>query len=81
MTAHELLAKGYQQISRKYRHVARLPEGKTGLQALMEVDPLLAKRMLDSAESYAKEHYLRVHAKDKLTLSEEEFEAFKKAGG
>ena len=59
--------------------VARLPEGKTGLEALAEVDPRLAKNMLDRMNNAAAEQYLRCYAKPPyvLNLSVEEFDEFK----
>lgn len=74
----QLIAQGYIQVSRRYRIVARLPEGKTGLEALREVDPRLVQEMLDRVERDATDMYLRVHATpaEKLNLSETEFEAF-----
>ena len=36
MTGQQLVAQGYMQISRKYRLFARIPDGKTGKQALLE---------------------------------------------
>ena len=75
----DLYKQGFRQVSRKYRMVARLPEGKTGLEALAEVDPRLAKDMLDRMNNAAAEQYLRCYAKPPyvLTLSVEEFDEFK----
>jgi hypothetical protein len=73
----DIVAQGYEQVSRKYRIVARLPEGKTGLEALAEVDPELAKHMLDEVNLEAGRHYMRVHARHtQLSLTWEEFNEF-----
>lgn len=72
----ELIAEGYEQISRKYRTLARLPYGKTGLEALAEVDPDLAVQYLRNAEEMAKSQYLRVYSRDKVELTTEAFNEF-----
>jgi hypothetical protein len=72
------------QVSRSTRGVARLPEGKTGIQALAEA---LARRgmqeMRDLTEGEAGEHYLRCFApaSDRKTLTTRAFNAFRAAGG
>ena len=35
--AKELIRQGYKQVSKKYRGVARLPAGKTGVEMLLEM--------------------------------------------
>jgi hypothetical protein len=75
------------QISRAYRTVARLPEGKTGIQALIDA----TKDRREDAERWANglgeasagDHYLRVHSpkKDQLELTFHEFAAFRRMGG
>jgi hypothetical protein len=74
----ELIAQGYEQTSRKYRIVARLPPGKTGLEALAEVDPGLAANILRNANEQAAQQFRRVHAQgeDQLTLTWGEFNEF-----
>lgn len=81
--ASDLLKQGYVQISRRYRIVARLPRGKTGLEALEEADPALVEDWLASLEERATEQYLRVYAPNELkeTLTEEEFNAFLRLRG
>jgi hypothetical protein len=77
--ARDLVAGGYQQISSKYRLVARLPPGMTGLEALAKVDPRLAQNFLDNANELAAQQYLRCYpGVDKIRLTYEEFGAFKK---
>jgi hypothetical protein len=74
----QLIADGYYSTSNKYRHVTRLPPGKTGMQALSEADPSWVERF----EQMAKRHYLRVHADEhRLELTPEEFAEFKRQGG
>jgi hypothetical protein len=77
----DLVRMGYHQISRKDRMVARLPEGKTGLEALTEVDPGMARTYFDNMTRVTTDHYLRVYGKDTLELTEAEFEDFRNAGG
>jgi hypothetical protein len=76
-------ADGYRSISNKYRTIARLPPGKTGIEALSLVDPTLAEHLLAQAEERATEAYLRVHARaetgDVLVLEPDVFLAFKRA--
>lgn len=81
--AKKLVEDGYEQISRKYRTLARLPEGMTGIEALRSADPFLAQRFLDNAERAAKEQYMRVYSKaeDRAELTVEEFNAYLKATG
>jgi hypothetical protein len=84
ITAEQLLSLGYYQTSRRFRHLARLPEGKTGKEALLESD----------FQHYDKEHwiacmdeysagdfYLRGRAADKIVVSKEVFDQFRKLGG
>jgi hypothetical protein len=82
--AAELRAGGYQQLSRKYRLVARVPAGMTAMDALRKYDPAAAARYLQMAEQWAAEHYRRYLAsknghEEKLTPGE--FAAFREAGG
>lgn len=75
------------QVSRNHRIVARLPEGKTGIQALIDAETRLdrerwAQRM---GEGNAGDHYLRCHAMrrdgDWQQLTNVAFNAFRAAGG
>ena len=81
--ALEIVAQGYQQVSRKNRMVARLPPGMTGLEALRTVDPQLADNFLANAERMAAEQYMRCYAnkENQLTLTQGEFAEFLKATG
>jgi len=74
----DLIALGFQQVSRKYRLLARIPAGKTGLQALAEVQPDYARQILDNAERQAAAAYMRIHAcgDDRVELTREEFEEY-----
>lgn len=83
--AQRLIDEGWEQTSRKYRAVARLPAGKTGLQALLEVDPLRVLRLLENAEMWAADEFRRVHSHEENGMRQEltnvEFHAFRAAGG
>lgn len=82
--AKKVIEWGYYQTSRKYRHVARLPKGMTGKEALKSVTPENRHYWVDGlGESSAGDHYLCVHGKpeDSLTLTIPEFNAFRKLGG
>lgn len=79
----DLLASGVEQLSRKYRLVARLPPGMTGLEALRERAPdryhALTKRMAETTERLAADEYRRWVAKDhgdEFELTVEEFSEF-----
>jgi len=77
--ARDLVAGGYRQISSKYRTVARMPPGMTGLEALANVNPRLAQGYLDNANELAAQQYLRCYpGVDKIILTYEEFGAFKR---
>ncbi len=81
--ARLLVFEGFQQTSGKYRQVARVPRGKSGLEALLEADPKAHARIMQKAEAVASDHYRRCCAEgdDKRALSPEVFKAFRKAGG
>ena len=82
--ARMLRAAGYQQTSRKYRHVARIPAGLTAIEAVRRHDPRQAERFLQMAEEWAASHYRTYYAERDgchETLSEGEFAAFREAGG
>lgn len=54
--------------------MARLPEGKTAIQALTEVDPVVGQRLMQHLEQWAKFAYLRgSYSKDCLELTPEKF--------
>lgn len=75
----DLLAQGAEQMSRKYRLVARLPEGMTALEALKDRDMPLYERVMADAERRARELY-RLHVAkrygDYFELSVAEFNEF-----
>lgn len=75
----QLVAQGYKQVSSRYRIVARLPDGMTGIEALESVDASLAKHMRDTMNKQAAEQYLRVYAplEQKVELTEEEWIAWR----
>lgn len=71
-----LIDEGWFQVSRKFRHLARLPEGKTGIEALIEAClksigrgshseywPTEIKRWAeDMGEGPAADHFMRCYA-------------------
>ncbi len=78
----KLIDEGYVQTSHRYRSVARLPEGKTAIQALTEADPIAGKDLMQQLERWALSRYLRgPYSKNRLELTPEEFKEFKKLNG
>lgn len=78
-TIDELLQQGAQQVSRKYRIVARLPVGMTGLDALRERSPERYADVMRRAEQWAADEYRRDVAcrhGDYFELTVEEFNEF-----
>lgn len=78
--AVELVELGYRAISRKHRLVARLPgpPGEiTAREALEAADPGIYSPTLTEAQCL--DQYVRVHAKDRLTLDPLTFKAFLRA--
>lgn len=81
-----LILQGYYQVSRSYRQIAKLPDGKTGRQLLAEMpaykhmttNPGLNSASLD-------DFWLRLFAfqdpEHSLTLTVEEFAEFRRLGG
>jgi len=74
----EVIAGGFKQVSRKYRMLARVPTGKTPIEALREVDPRAAKRLEERLHDWATNEYIRCHAEgeNKVELSVEEFKEY-----
>lgn len=82
--AEQLIKEGYYQISRKYRHIARLPEGMTGKQALKLVTPPERHYWVEAmGESSAGDHYLSCYSppNQQVVLDIPTFMAFRQAGG
>lgn len=82
--ARSLVEQGYFQTSGKFRHLARLPEGKTAYEALNEVAPHVAERFKESFERWCRSQYLRVYVRgepDQVTVSPEVLKAFRRLGG
>ena len=78
----KLINEGYVQTSHRYRSVARLPEGKTAIQALTEADPVMGQDLMRRLEQWARSIYLRgSYPKDCLELTPDEFKEFKKLNG
>lgn len=79
--ASELHAYGARQTSAKYRNVAWLPPGETGLQALERVDPRAAEDIRRRIEDQCADTYLRVYAErdgNQRSLDLRTFQAFKR---
>ena len=84
MSVQELIDQGYESTSNKYRTVARLPPGKTGVEALREVSPHDYALIVYRIEQQCASAYRRIYAQrngDQIELSVEEFRQFKQAGG
>jgi len=90
--ARRLLAEGWCQTSRRFRCVARLPPGQTGVEALIDASrrhrsfPLadLERWARGLGERHAGDHYLRCHAEqdgNSRQLDIPTFAAFRKLGG
>jgi hypothetical protein len=81
--ARRLLGKGYYQTSRRHRRLARLPEGKTGRQALCAALP--NEQWVNSlTEAEVGGHYLRIYSpeEDRVTIAcSRVFAAFQNLGG
>lgn len=54
-----LIAQGYKQISARYRILARLPEGKTGINALVEAEMAAWQRRGSIKPDYWPDHYVK----------------------
>lgn len=69
------------QVSGKYRIVAKLPNGMTGIKALQSKkirEPEWAERM---GEGHAGDYFLRCCSVETQELTHEEWTTFKKTGG
>lgn len=94
-TAQRLIDEGWYQVSRKYRLVARLPKGKTGIEALIEQErrsqyphPQAEEWVERLGEGHAGDHYLRTKPRrlgqqdpDEQELDIPTFAAYRKLGG
>jgi hypothetical protein len=91
LTAGDLIALGYYQVSAKYRHLAKLPVGKTGIQALIDAERTRGQRVQDPerwanmmGEGHAGDQYLRTYARSDgnvLVVPIHIFKEFKAKGG
>lgn len=83
--ARRLIAEGWCQTSSKYRSVARLPEGKTGMEALCEANGTgMDEALYRWDEASAGDSYLRsnsVPIQDRMELDPATWQAYKKLGG
>lgn len=82
-----LVAEGWMQTSRKFRHVARVPPGMSPIEALRAVDPRAAADLEDRLQRWAADSFRRTHAQHPLVAENHReldigtFAAFRKAGG
>ncbi len=82
-----LFEEGYLQTSRKFCHVARLPEGKTGIEALIAAElasehphPRAVSWANGMGELHAANHYRKCHAQREglwMELDSDTFEALR----
>ena len=89
--AKKLIEEGWYQVSRKYRTLARLPKGETGIQALARAATKSRNIARDTrewaimlGERSAGDHYLRVYAQEEgnwQEVSPTVFDWFRKLGG
>jgi len=81
--ARELVDAGWHMVSRRHRTVARLPEGKTGLECLTGV--LNTRWTAEMGEGPAGDMFLRCYTERDThrwrDLSQGEFVAFRRVGG
>ncbi len=68
------------QVSGHFRLAAKLPEGKTGKQALADTDCGDAAWIEGLGEAHCGDHYLLCYAAH-TGMSKEEWKAFKESGG
>lgn len=81
-SVRELIDAGYMQVSSKYRILARVPPGKTALQAIEDENPEFAAQVRNQCENLTRSHYLRICGrKDQVELSIEAFKEFKRLRG
>jgi hypothetical protein len=75
----------YKSVSNKYRHIAKLPDKKSGSEALKEIDLSTYQNFLNQFEHNCESTFLRCYAlkiKDlHETLTEEEYNYFRSHGG
>jgi hypothetical protein len=86
--AQRLIDAGFYQVSRAHRHLARLPQGKSGKEALLEVSkayrPWDAEQWVNAlGEAHSGDQYLRAHVpnEDQVQVSIAVFAAFRELGG
>lgn len=82
-SVRELIDAGYMQVSGKYRILARLPPGKTALEALDDISPKEAVRVRAQCERTARGRVLRLNSRkeDRVELTPAEFAEFKRLKG
>lgn len=81
--AARLVAAGYLSISRKYRTLAVLPPGVTGIRALLGASkhPRNPEWAMGLGERGATSQYLRVYSKDDIVVSPAVYAEFRRLGG
>ena len=82
-SVRELIDVGYMQVSSKYRILARVPPGKTALEALDDISPKEAVRVRAQCERTARGQVLRLNSRkeDRVELTPAEFAEFKRLKG
>lgn len=75
-----LVQRGWRSVSNKFKMIARLPEGETGIEACRR------RRTLNEcwSEETAASYYMRVHSEDEgncLELDDASYRAFRRMGG
>jgi hypothetical protein len=90
-TARCLIEEGWHQVSRRYRSLARLPDGLSGVTALIDAElrseyphPDLESWAKGLGDTHAGDHYLRCYALRDGNVCELDiptFAAFRKLGG
>ena len=87
--AQELLVQGYKQTSRKFRMLAKVPDGYTPIQALRRASPTEAKRVEEQFHRWASDAFMRLSNKNAvpefsycyIEIDQETFDAFRRLGG
>lgn len=77
----ELIDGGYEQTSSKYRTLNRVPPGKTGLEALRELDQRAYEEVLEQANHWASEKYKMLCHTEEVILTISEFKEFRRQKG
>jgi hypothetical protein len=76
-----IITSGYRQTSSKYRTLNRVPPGKTGLEALKEINPSVYQRIMNQANDWAEREFMALCHDEELTLTVEEFQEYRRQRG